>query len=405
MTNASGMFVGSEAVRSFRFWVSLSLSLVLLLVPESLWADLPGGKTPPKGKDLVELLQKRDQAAIKGLRWMDAFLGRDDHFQAMPFEAYHFFYVCAATSTDPLFRRLAQKAADRYAGRLKNHCRNLPDPMKHYDFLQLLEFLSKRGIHSRQEVALLNKALKNYALYRGAADLYRTPIGNLQEADWKGVYETLIYAYFLEKADLAFPGRFPVDYRLADILLFLKNKPYVHFADDSSADKKKAIEDAFMITHIAYILSNFSELRLCEQDAPWLYDYLRANFDAILAIGHLDLIGECVDVFRSLGYTEADCEIVRKGTAYLIARQNADGSWGNHAKGQSVYDKMHPTSCAVWALRPRRFLKDTNYEKRISTIVRRLNEEPRLGDFPPSSRRGISLKCDEGQNRSVRQIR
>lgn len=358
--------------------ICLLMCCCFLPNPNDSWAgSRPAGnfnKISPDVKRQKGLAQRRDQAAVKGLQWLDAFLDKDDHFKTMPFEAYQFFYVCSLTSANYQFQRKAQKASDKYAIRLKNHCLNLRDPMERYDFLQLLEFLSKRENSHIDYTALLDKAKNNYMLYKRTADIYGTPIENLKQADWKGVYETLLYAYFLEKADAEFPNVFPVDFRLTDILLFLKNKNYIHFADDPSENKQRAVQDAFLVTHMAYMLGNYSQLRLYERDAPWLYKYLRRNFDDILAMDHLDLIGECVDIFRSLGYTEENCEIVRKGTAYLLARQNADGSWGkNNQEDSSAYDKMHPTSCAVWALRTRTFLADTKYDRRIRRIVQELN--------------------------------
>ena len=323
---------------------------------------------------LRQLMEKRDLSAFKGLQWMDDFLDGDDQFKTMPFETFQFFHVCAQTSSSPQFQRRAQNAADKYAMRLKRHCLAMRDPMNRYDFLQLLEFISKRDDSGIDYAPLIEKAKRNYSLYKSTVDIYGTPVRNLAGADWKTVYETLLYAYFLEKADVEYPGVFKVDYRLLDVLGYLRTREYVNFADDGSADKKRAIEDAFMVTHIAYMLSNYSRLRLYEQEAPWLYDYLRKNFDDILAIGHMDLIGECVDIFRSLGYTEDNSEIVRTGTQYLLSRQNAEGAWGeNHQLSGSAYDSMHPTSCAIWALRARTFPADTKYDRRIRRILQDLN--------------------------------
>lgn len=322
---------------------------------------------------MARLAQRRDQAAIKGLKWMDQYLDHDEHFKSMPFEAYHFFHVCAQTSVNPELRSLAQKAADKYGARLLKHCLEMSDPLSRHDFLQVLELIGKQE-YSRTDVApLVAKAKKNYALFKNTVDIYGTPIDNLEKADQKAAFESLLYAYFLEKADTALPGEFKVDYRLADVLKYLKNRKFINFADISAEDKGPAVDDAFIITHVAYMISNYSSLRLREEDAPWLYDYLRRNFEDILSIGHIDLIGECVDVFRSLGYTEENNEIVRKGTNYLLAEQKPDGTWGEG--GDNAYGTMHPTSCSIWALRERTFLQNTPYDLRMQSILRDLNRD------------------------------
>jgi len=367
-------------VRLFLILASLQVLFGLPTLPNAAVAD--SAAAGPSGKVLqgdkvratgVTLAQSRNLAALRGLQWMDAFLDEPEHFRSMPFETFHFFSVCALTSTHPKFRSMAKKAADKYAARLKKHCLDLPDPMGRYEFLQLLEFLSKLDNDCGDYALLLEKAKRNYGLYHNTADLYGTPVDHLGQADWKVVYETLLYAYFLEKIDVKLPGVFKADYRLADIFRFLKSKDYIDFKDDTAEDKKQAVDDAFLITHIAYMLSNYSQLRLREKDAPWLYDYLRRNFNDILAMGHTDLIGECVDIFRSLGYTEDNCEIVRKGTVYLLERQNAEGAWGtSREQVGSAYDLMHPTSCAIWAMRTRTFVAGTKYEKRIRRLAREL---------------------------------
>ena len=60
------------------------------------------------------------------------------------------------------------------------------------------------------------------------------------------------------------------------------------------------------------------------------------------------MLGEFMDSLRAFGMTDSDEEI-RAGMDYLLARQNADGSWGD-TRERDIYKRYHPTWNAVAAL-------------------------------------------------------
>lgn len=324
--------------------------------------------------EMALLIQKRDRAAVRGIRWMNDFLSDDEHFKAMPFEAYHFFFVCAGTSTHPEIAAMTGKMARQYDARLKKLVLQMEEPLDRHVFLQLLELITKPDANASNDAALIAKAQRSFPAESGDANIYGRDLNDLDPAELIDVFYVLLHAYFLEKADVAYPGKFPVSYRLLDILRYLKTKPLANFAKDA-ADPSQAMQSVFLATHIAYVMSDYSRLKLDEEDAPWLYDYLRKNFQGAMQSGVVDVVAEMVDVFRSLGYTEEDSDIVRTGTEFLLERQNEDGSWGEvNVDQQSAYDNMHPTSSAIWALRGRSFVTGTPYSKRLQSILRELNE-------------------------------
>ncbi|MBN2354458.1 hypothetical protein JXO59_00010 [candidate division KSB1 bacterium] len=324
--------------------------------------------------EMALLLQKRDQAAIRGIRWMDDFLRDDEHFRTMPFEAYHFFFVCAGTSTHPEIAAMAGKMARQYEPRLKDLVLQMEEPLDRHVFLQLLELITKPDANASNDAALIAKAQRSFPENNDDTNIYGRELDHLDQEELIDIFYVLLHAYFLEKADVAYPGQFPVSYRLLDILRYLKTKPLENFTKDA-ADPSQAMQGVFLTTHIAYVMSDYSRLKLHEEDAPWLYEYLRKNFHGAMQSGVVDVVAEIVDVFRSLGYTEENSDIVRTGTEFLLERQNEDGSWGEvNVEEQSAYDNMHPTSSAIWALRDRSFLTGTPYSKRIQRILRELNE-------------------------------
>jgi hypothetical protein len=60
------------------------------------------------------------------------------------------------------------------------------------------------------------------------------------------------------------------------------------------------------------------------------------------------MLGEFMDSLRAFGLTERDAPL-REGVEYLLANQNADGSWGDPAE-RDIYLRYHPTWNAVAAL-------------------------------------------------------
>ncbi len=363
-------------------FVALAIAAVILLFQNPLFETFPVSRlfkdATPAGENLdstVPLIEKRDQAAVRGIRWMDEFLRDDAHFRAMPFEAYHFFFVCAGTSAHPEIKDMTGKMARQYEARLKDLVLQMEEPLDRHVFLQLLELITKPDANASNDAALIAKAQRSFPAESGDANIYGRDLNDLDQAELIDVFYVLLHAYFLEKADVAYPGKFPVSYRLLDILRYLKTKPLANFAEDS-ADPSQAMQSVFLATHIAYVMSDYSRLKLDEEDAPWLYEYLRKNFQGAMQSGVVDVVAEIVDVFRSLGYTEKNSDIVRTGTEFLLERQNEDGSWGEvNVDEQSAYDNMHPTSSAIWALRGRSFVTGTPYSKRLKSILRELNDD------------------------------
>ena len=61
---------------------------------------------------------------------------------------------------------------------------------------------------------------------------------------------------------------------------------------------------------------------------PQEFEFLRENLKGPVAAGDAELLGEFVDCLRAFGLPESDA-VVRSGVEYLLASQNADGSWGD----------------------------------------------------------------------------
>ena len=61
------------------------------------------------------------------------------------------------------------------------------------------------------------------------------------------------------------------------------------------------------------------------------------------------MVGEFLDSLKAFGLTEKN-RIIRTGVDYLLAKQNADGSWGDYDPRDS-YMRYHATWTAIDGLR------------------------------------------------------
>jgi hypothetical protein len=105
----------------------------------------------------------------------------------------------------------------------------------------------------------------------------------------------------------------------------------------------------YAITHLIYTLNDYSRFRLQPEWLPEEFAYLRAHLQWPIDADDPELLGEFLDCLRSFGLTDADPGVAA-GVEYLLAHQNADGSWGD-VHGTDVHKRYHTTWTAIDALR------------------------------------------------------
>ncbi|HEX8500427.1 MAG TPA: hypothetical protein VF659_07555 [Pyrinomonadaceae bacterium] len=107
-------------------------------------------------------------------------------------------------------------------------------------------------------------------------------------------------------------------------------------------------DTVYAVTHVVYTLNDYGQRRVPARLLPGEFAFLKEHLHAAVAAGDADMLGEFMDSLRAFGLDDGDAEI-REGTAYLLAHQNPDGSWGDPAE-RDVYHRYHPTWNAVAAL-------------------------------------------------------
>lgn len=134
--------------------------------------------------------------------------------------------------------------------------------------------------------------------------------------------------------------------RYADVIRWLPSmRPYPPLA--------RGYEDfiwaVYAVTHVVYTLNGYSTYQLSPRWLPDEYEFLKDSLDDVIELGDTDAAGEVLDSLKSFGLSERH-PLIRKGVRFLLATQNADGSWGD-AEAEDIYDRYHPTLTAVNGLR------------------------------------------------------
>ena len=134
---------------------------------------------------------------------------------------------------------------------------------------------------------------------------------------------------------------------LADVVRCLpRMRPYPAPGDANPAEYRHA---AYAITHVVYAFSDYNYYRLRPERLPQEFEFLKANLTHSVRTEDVELVGESLDTLKSFGLSNADPRMAA-GIAFLMARQNADGSWGDPGE-PDIYNRYHATWTAIDGLR------------------------------------------------------
>ncbi|HXB67553.1 MAG TPA: hypothetical protein VNY05_04885 [Candidatus Acidoferrales bacterium] len=136
------------------------------------------------------------------------------------------------------------------------------------------------------------------------------------------------------------------------------------------AANTKFADIVYAITHLVYTLNDYSRFRLLPEWLPQEFEYLRAHLQSPIDADDPELLGEFLDCLRAFGLTDTDPGIAA-GVEYLLAHQNADGSWGD-VHGTDVHKRYHTTWTAIDALREYQWAEFVD----VPDAIQRLRTEP-----------------------------
>ena len=135
--------------------------------------------------------------------------------------------------------------------------------------------------------------------------------------------------------------------RYLDVLKWLPAmRPYPLGADENVEFLRDA---TYAVTHIVYTLNDYGTYRLSPRWLPREFAFLKANVAAACKRKDPELLGELLDSLKAFGL-HASHPLIMRGTRYLLAEQNEDGSWGDPDE-ENIRTRCHTTWTAIDGLR------------------------------------------------------
>jgi hypothetical protein len=340
--------------------IAAAIALVLAVGTQPLAAEVPCGALAPA----------RREAVRRGTEHLKIFFEGEEKRAALGTDAVSIFLELGETAADEPIREAAFRAARRLAAPLLRSYATPGGLDARESLMGALWLLpDSRALHLSKEFSLrllLSSVLSRVSgrdpdeTYYGA----RVDPARLSALDGDALFNLLIDAYTVERARLACPELPAPAFGLGGVLRFAFARPYASFG---ASDDGRADDDFYLATHVAYVLSDYSRIRLDRADLGPVVSYLHAQVGHVLASRDTEAAAEIADVLRQTGETDADADVCRL-TRLLLETQQPDGSWPR-ADPDDAYDVVHPTWVAVHALRERSFLPGGAWAERMRPLL------------------------------------
>jgi hypothetical protein len=148
----------------------------------------------------------------------------------------------------------------------------------------------------------------------------------------------------------------------------------------------------YAVTHVVYTLNHYNVYQLSPRWLPDEFEFLKSNLEEAIRLEDPEMTGEFLDSLKAFGLPD-DHPLIRKGTRYVLSRQNADGGWGE-TEGEDLYLRYHPTFTAVNGLRDIAWRGVRLSFPRLQKMVEgwaSSNQEPRTRFVSPSKMKASVL--------------
>jgi hypothetical protein len=291
------------------------------------------------------------------------------------FDSYGGLLICCfalvgATSRDAVLRQMSRSRANKLAQRWKRVHHHVPpnaSPELIFNFVLVRYALGRLGIKD----SALTEQIRSASPQFSAQDLlgfdpfteppaedvpFRCDCGhkNLRgrtfckqcrrrlvvQSRYRLWMAALVKTYVGERCGIVFGAPYP------EVLKWLPAMRPYPTADDDVELLRDAI---FAVTHVVYTLNDYSTYRLSRRWLPKEFAYLKTNVAAACERNDPEVLGELLDSLKSFGL-RASHPLMKRGTSYLLAEQNKDGSWGDPDE-ENIRIRCHTTWTALDALR------------------------------------------------------
>ncbi|HEX5704972.1 MAG TPA: hypothetical protein VFX97_17375 [Pyrinomonadaceae bacterium] len=323
----------------------------------------------PKLRD-EQLIQRR-RAIDRGLAFIYESACDAENFADYGFDYLGCFHCVASTSKDPKLRRTATEMGRERARHWRRQNSKLTPDADANEVLQLVYgsyAADSLGVRNKRFKEQLRQAAAKFTArdYFGFDPATEPPPGDVPEECAcetmnergrkrcvkcrKRLTMTTRYAVWQDALIGSYMGeqhgvRLGTSY--ADVIKWLNiMRPYPKLVGE---DPWNVYDATYAVTHVVYTLNSYSCYKLSPRWLAAEYAFLKQNLTQAIAWEDPETMGEFLDTLKSFGLGDSNRLIV-KGMKYLLATQNADGSWGD-MEADDVYNRYHPTWTAIDGLR------------------------------------------------------
>jgi hypothetical protein len=125
----------------------------------------------------------------------------------------------------------------------------------------------------------------------------------------------------------------------------------------------------YAVTHIVYTLNDYGAYRLRPSWLPREFAFLQANVASACERKDPEVLGELLDSLKAFGL-RASHPLIMRGTRYLLAEQNEDGSWGDPDE-ENIRTRCHTTWTAIDGLRTYAWRGERLSRPEVKSILKR----------------------------------
>ncbi|MFL6284067.1 MAG: hypothetical protein ACJ74Q_13075 [Pyrinomonadaceae bacterium] len=308
------------------------------------------------------------RAVRRGFEFLLRFARVPQHFEAWGSDFLNFFYVVADTAADAALRRRGRAEGVKLARRWRRRYHSIPEEPEAEDIYELIygglyayrECARERGLKARLRLAVRRFPAADFLWFDPNSE---PPPGDVPKECRCGYwnergrktcvscrrrlsmmspylvwYVALIRAYVADSYGVSLGATY------ADVLRWLPTlRPYPSaFAEASFYDA------AYAVTHIVYTLNDYDKYRLRPSWLPREFAFLKQNLASLIEADDPETVGEFMECLKSFGLSGRG-PLIRAGTDFLLASQNADGSWGK-IDNEDIYRNYHVTLAATGGL-------------------------------------------------------
>eukprot|EP00298_Acanthocystis_sp_HF-20_P001074 c11469_g1_i1.p1 GENE.c11469_g1_i1~~c11469_g1_i1.p1 ORF type:complete len:762 (+),score=361.45 c11469_g1_i1:36-2321(+) len=301
--------------------------------------------------------EDRDNAILKGIRFLESKASNDSHFLQYARDYMLGMKLVAQSSHTHLIIKSATRVGKEMSERWKKaHENTNPSTLSNDDLRTLIADIynvKRYNVDVEQLVSQVKTVLENktFSSFFSYDPLVNPPKDNHDPKNfrliskWEEWQNALIFAYVLKELNFSTLEGDGTKLYLAVLNWLPRLKPYTNRMDTAHF-----IPNLSAVLQLTYTLSDYEFLTLDKDLLSDEYSFLQQTLPvAIDYFQSVEAVGELVDCLKTFGDRE-DNPNIQRGITYLLAEQNADGSWGGEQeKSQNILH--HTTIVALWGLR------------------------------------------------------